>query len=232
MRDEAAASASRFALSARGPPAGAWSKMAGSVDGTSNDTVGSTANGIRSPSDYAGAATTAFRGCASRKTRPRPPQPRRLKRATRRAGQRPAAAEGAGREGCVPLRKRPSLSSPGSRGPADGRARREGRGGGLLHGVSVAAAEGCPRGAPPVGRPIRGARGSTAREDKEFRRFLIVPPASEPADGRMRPDSQGILVFPFRTTPRRSRRARRSRRPPQPCAPSGGSLSASTLSLM
>jgi hypothetical protein len=31
----------------------------------------------------------------------------------------------------------------------------------------------------------------------------------EPANGCERPDSQGILVFPFRTTPRRSRRAAR-----------------------
>jgi len=107
------------------PAGGGMAKMAGSVGGTSNDTVGSTANGIRSHSDYPGAATTAFRGCVSGKTRPRPPEPRRpeprrpeprrRKRATRRAGPRPAAAEGAGREGCPSLRKRPSLSSPGSR---------------------------------------------------------------------------------------------------------------------
>ena len=57
---------------------------------------------------------------------------------------------------------------------------------------------------PPPWEPRR--RGSTVREDKECRRFLIFPPATEPADGRARPDSQGILVFPFRTTPRPSRR--------------------------
>ena len=55
-------------------------------------------------------------------------------------------------------------------------------------------------GAPPAPRPPR--RGSTVRE---FRRILSSPPATEPANGRWRPDSQGILVFPFRTTPRRSR---------------------------
>ena len=38
------------------------------------------------------------------------------------------------------------------------------------------------------------------REDKEFRRILIFPPATEPAEGRTRRDSQGILIFPFRTT--------------------------------
>ena len=46
-----------FALSGGGPPAGAWSKAAEAVDGTSNDTVGSTAsgtaNGIRSHGIYA-----------------------------------------------------------------------------------------------------------------------------------------------------------------------------------
>jgi len=30
---------------------------------------------------------------------------------------------------------------------------------------------------------------TTVREDKEFRRILIFPPASEPAKGRARPDS-------------------------------------------
>ena len=35
----------------------------------------------------------------------------------------------------------------------------------------------------------------------------------EPANGCERPDSQGILVFPFRTTPGRSRRGRRGRAP-------------------
>jgi len=47
-----------FALSGRGLPAGAQSKTAESVEGTSNDTVGSTSNGIangmRSHSTYAG----------------------------------------------------------------------------------------------------------------------------------------------------------------------------------
>ena len=74
-----------------------------------------------------GAATAAFRGCASGKTRPRPPEPRRRKRATRRAtrrvGQRSTAAEDAGREGCVRSGSGHPLSSPGSRGPAGGRAR-------------------------------------------------------------------------------------------------------------
>ena len=56
--------------------------------------------------------------------------------------------------------------------------------------------------------------GHTAvREDKESGRILIFPPASEPANGRGRPDSQGILIFPFRTTPRRGRRGRRDRPP-------------------
>jgi len=40
---------------------------------------------------------------------------------------------------------------------------------------------------------------------------LSSPSASEPADGRARRDSQRILVFPFRTTPRRGRRGRRGR---------------------
>ena len=66
------------------------------------------------------------------------------------------------------------------------------------------------RGARHVPRPPR--RGSTVREDKKSRRILIFPPASQPADGCERPDSQGILVFPFRTTPRRSRRGLPSRR--------------------
>jgi len=109
-----------------------------------------------------GAATAAFRGCASGKTRPRPPEPRRRKRATRRAtrrvGQRSTAAEDAGREGCVRSGSGHPLSSPGSRGPADGRARREGRGGGLLHRVSVAAAEGRPAGAPRLRRAARRER--------------------------------------------------------------------------
>jgi len=47
-----------FALSGRGLPAGAWSNAAESVDGSSNDTVGSTSNGIangkRSHSNPAG----------------------------------------------------------------------------------------------------------------------------------------------------------------------------------
>ena len=40
---------------------------------------------------------------------------------------------------------------------------------------------------PPPWEPRR--RGSTVREDKEFRRILIFPPATEPANGRTRPDS-------------------------------------------
>ena len=79
--------------------------MAGSVGGTPNDTVGSTANGIRSHSDYAGGGDHGLpRPRLTEDQAARPPEPRRLKRATRRAGQRPAAADGAGREGCVPLR--------------------------------------------------------------------------------------------------------------------------------
>ena len=43
---------------------------------------------------------------------------------------------------------------------------------------------------PPAPRPPDPPRrGSTVREDKEFRRILIFPPASEPAEGRERPDS-------------------------------------------
>jgi len=62
-------------------------------------------------------------------------------------------------------------------------------------------------GAPQPWRPREPPpRGSPVREDKESGRILIFPPAAEPANGRARPDSQGILVFPFRTTPRRSRR--------------------------
>ena len=65
-----------------------------------------------------------------------------------------------------------------------------------------------PRRARGLRAPRPPRRGSTAREDKRSRRILVFPPASEPADGRGRGDSQGILVFPFRTTPRRSRRSR------------------------
>ena len=60
-------------------------------------------------------------------------------------------------------------------------------------------------------RHAASGAGSTAREDNEFRQILIFPPATEPAEGRTRRDSQGILVFPFRTTPRRSRGGRRGR---------------------
>ena len=38
---------------------------------------------------------------------------------------------------------------------------------------------------------------TTVREDKEFPRILIFPPASEPADGRARPASQGSLSSLF-----------------------------------
>ena len=62
-----------------------------------------------------GAATTAFRG--RRKTRPRPPEPRRLKRTTRRAGQRPAGGEEAGREGCPSLREPAIRLYPRQPGP-------------------------------------------------------------------------------------------------------------------
>ena len=53
MRDETVASTLTFALHARGPQAGAWSKAVESVGGTSNGIVGSTANGIRSHSTHA-----------------------------------------------------------------------------------------------------------------------------------------------------------------------------------
>jgi len=53
-----------------------------------------------------------------------------------------------------------------------------------------------PPARPPEPPPPRAPRppdpprrGSTVREDKEFRRILIFPPASEPAEGRERPDS-------------------------------------------
>ena len=49
---------------------------------------------------------------------------------------------------------------------------------------------------PPASPRSRRGGGSTVREDKEFRRILIFPPAREPAEGRRRPDSQGILIFP------------------------------------
>jgi len=61
-------------------------------------------------------------------------------------------------------------------------------------------------GAPQPPEPPR--RGSTARADKES---LSAPSASEPADGRARAESRGILIFPLRTTPRRGRRGRRAR---------------------
>ena len=61
----------------------------------------------------------------------------------------------------------------------------------------------------PPGEPPR--RGSAVREDKEFRRILVFPTASEPANGRARPDSQGILIFPHSTAPpRRLPRPRRA----------------------
>jgi hypothetical protein len=64
VRHEAVASSLTFAVSARGLPAGAESKTAESIEGTSNDTSESTSNGIangkRSPSDNAEAQTTAF----------------------------------------------------------------------------------------------------------------------------------------------------------------------------
>ena len=89
-----------------------------------------------------GAATTAFRGCASGKTRPRPPEPRRRKRATRhatrRVGQRPAPAG------------------------------------------SVAAAEGCPRGASPPRRAARGERRSWLTGAAQLSR----PPPAGAGDGR------------------------------------------------
>ena len=51
-------------------------------------------------------------------------------------------------------------------------------------------------GAPPAPQPREPReprepprRGSTVREDKEFRRILIFPPATEPRNGRARPDS-------------------------------------------
>ena len=68
----------------------------------------------------------------------------------------------------------------------------------------------CDDVSPRFEPPARGGRRSTLREDGEFRRIPTFPPAIEPADGRGRPDSQGILVFPFRTTPRRGRRGRRN----------------------
>jgi hypothetical protein len=169
--DEAAASASRFALRARGPPAGPSSKMAESVGGTSNDTVGSTANGRRSRSDYAGGGDRGLPRLRLREDQAaRPPEPRRRKRAprraTRRVGKRPAAAEDAGREGCLPSGSGHPLSSPGSRAcgrpgtmrrlkrrPSPRRQRRR-RGG--LPGGSVAAAGGCPAAAsPPLGAARR-----------------------------------------------------------------------------
>ena len=67
-------------------------------------------------------------------------------------------------------------------------------------------------GAPQPPEPPR--RGSTARADKES---LSAPSASEPADGRARAESRGILIFPRSATPPRRlprlRRVRRARRP-------------------
>ncbi len=65
--------------------------------------------------------------------------------------------------------------------------------------------------------PVRRSRGSRRGEvvlrgkTRNAGRSLSSPSASEPADGPLRRESQGILVFPFRTTPRRSRRGRRCR---------------------
>jgi len=130
--DEAAASASRFALRARGPPAGASSKMAESVGGTSNDTVGSTANGRRSRSDYAGGGDRGLPRLRLREDQAaRPPEPRRRSRAAGSA--RRGARRGAWASGPRPLKKQgakavfpqeaaiPSL--PPAAAPADGRAR-------------------------------------------------------------------------------------------------------------
>jgi len=95
-RDEAAASALRFALSARGPPVGALSKTAESVGGTSNDTVGSAANGKRSHSDYAGGGDHGL---------PRP-----------RLTEDQAAAAGAAAAGAAPLEARDKARGQATRG--------------------------------------------------------------------------------------------------------------------
>ena len=56
--------------------------------------------------------------------------------------------------------------------------------------------------------PVRWQPASTYVAGRRSATYgLIFPTASEPANGRARRDSQEILVFPFRTTPRRSRRA-------------------------
>ena len=54
------ASTLTLALRGGGLPAGAWSKAAASVGGTSNGIVGSTVNGKRSHSSCAGAGDQAF----------------------------------------------------------------------------------------------------------------------------------------------------------------------------
>jgi len=60
-------------------------------------------------------------------------------------------------------------------------------------------------------RARRTRRGGVVTRGKIRNAGRSFPPATEPAEGRARHDSQGILVFPFRTTPRRSRRGRRAR---------------------
>ena len=88
--------------------------MAESVDGTSNDTVGSTANGKRSRSDSAGGGDHGLPRlrltedqAAADGTAPR------LMRETTRAGKRLAAGESVGTEGYFPLSLPGGRATPG-----------------------------------------------------------------------------------------------------------------------
>ena len=150
------------------------------------------------------------------------------------AGRRPAAAENGRRRAVLPsddaarIHAAPARRARGLRAPRPPPPGPRNPPGGVVQ-------IGKTRNGPFLILPICDMpprRGSTVREDKEFRRILIFPPAIEPAEGRARPDSQGILIFPSGTTPRRARcgrpRARRARpgsRSPEACrdaALSGG----------
>ena len=87
--------------------------------------------------------------------------------------------------------------------------------------------------APSASGSTSGEKADMARRTRRGRCSVVVlggkirnsgeslssPRASEPAEGRTRRDSQGILVFPFRTTPRRGCRGHRSRARPAEALP-------------
>ena len=125
-RDETVASTSTLALSARGLPAGAWSQAAESVDGTSNDTVGSTSNGNRSNSDYAGGGDAGLLRLQLREDHAAAAGAARLEaQDDARAGNRPAAGQDERGSAAIPSGIGLPPSSPRllTTGPADGRAR-------------------------------------------------------------------------------------------------------------